>query len=149
MAGTKRTAKAVWSGTLAEGKGTVGAESSKTFRDLGVTWKARTEDEHGGKTSPEELLAAAHAACFSMALAHGLAQDGKTPETLEVTATVAFSPKQGGGFKVDTSHIQVRGKVAGLDAAGFEKAAQAAGEGCPVSGAIKGNVAVTVEATLG
>ncbi|MGH7481800.1 MAG: OsmC family peroxiredoxin [Longimicrobiales bacterium] len=149
MAGTARTAHAVWTGSLAEGSGTVRAETSGAFGDLAVDWKARTEDEHGGATSPEELLAAAHAACFSMALSHALAEDGHAPDRLEVSATVTFEPRPGGGFRIASSALRVRGQVPGIDDAAFQTAAQQAGEGCPVSGALKGNVQVEVEAELG
>ena len=143
---TVRRAEAVWEGDLLSGKGRVSAKSSGAFKDQAVTWAARTETPDG-KTSPEELLAAAHASCFSMALSAGLAKN-KTPATrLEVSAQVTFD-KVGAGFKVTASALEVRGTVKGLDAAGFAKAAEAAKDGCPISQALKGNVELSVKATL-
>lgn len=145
MAATRR-AKAVWEGDLLSGRGRVSADSSRIFTDQAVTWAARTEAPDG-KTSPEELLAAAHASCFAMALSFGLAK-ARTPATrLEVTAAVTFD-KAGEGFKVTTSALEVTGRVPGLDQGGFAKAAEAAKDGCPISQALKGNVALSVEATL-
>jgi osmotically inducible protein OsmC len=97
-----------------------------------------------GKTSPEELIAAAHAACFSMALSHGLAQAGTPPESLSVSATVTFVP----GTGITSSALEVEGRVPGLDEAGFRDAAEVAKEGCPVSNALKGNVELSVNARL-
>ena len=145
MAAT-RTAQVVWEGDLFQGKGQVTAGSSGLFKDAPVTWASRTETSQG-RTSPEELLAAAHASCFAMALSFGLANGGKKAERLEVTATVTFD-KVGEGFKVTSSVLEVRGRVPGLDAAGFQKAAEGAKDGCPISNALKGNVELSVEATL-
>ena len=145
MAAT-RSAHAVWNGDLAAGSGVVSATTSKAFSDLSVSWKARTE-EPGGPTSPEELVAAAHASCFSMALSAGLGRGGTPPAKLEVDATVTFEQVDG-GWKVVSSALKVVGTVSGLDAAGFQSAAEAAKEGCPISGIMKGNVALSVEATL-
>jgi len=111
-----------------------------------VSWSARTEAA-GGKTSPEELLAAAHAACFSMALSGGLGRLQKPPERLEVQAAATFD-KVGDTWKVTTMELNVTGKVPGITPAEFESAAQAAGQGCPISNALKGNVAITVHAKL-
>ena len=141
-----RKATAVWEGDLMTGSGKVTAASSGIFKDQPVTWKARTEDS-GGKTSPEELLASAHAACFCMALSNGLAKEGKPAKRLDVSATVTFD-KVESGFKVKSSALEVRGTVPGMDAAAFEKAAQAAKDGCPISGALKGNVELSVKASL-
>jgi lipoyl-dependent peroxiredoxin len=145
MAATRK-ATAVWQGDLMKGAGQVTAASSGLFKDQPVTWAARTE-RSDGRTSPEELLAAAHATCFSMQLAHALAQAGARPERLEVAATVTFE-KVGDGFKVTKSELEVRGRVPGLDEAGFRKAADGAKDGCPISGALKGNVALSVSASL-
>jgi osmotically inducible protein OsmC len=143
---TVRRAEAVWEGDLLSGKGRVSAKSSGMFKDQPVSWAARTETPDG-KTSPEELLAAAHASCFAMALSAGLAK-GKTPATrLEVSAAVTFD-KVGAGFKVTSSALEVKGVVKGLDQAGFARAAEAAKDGCPISGALKGNVELSVRATL-
>ncbi|MDA0798630.1 MAG: OsmC family peroxiredoxin [Chloroflexi bacterium] len=141
-----RTAHATWSGSLIEGSGVVSATSSNSFSELPVSWAARTE-QSGGKTSPEELVASAHAACFSMALSAGLGKGGNPPTKLEVDATVIFDNVDG-GWKVASSALKVVGQVPGLDAAGFAAAAEAAKDGCPISSALKGNVELSVEATL-
>ena len=141
-----RRAEATWQGDLLSGSGQTTAVSSNAFSSLPVSWPARTE-ESGGKTSPEELVAAAHASCFSMALSGGLARAGTPPERLDVSATVTFD-KVGEGWKVVSSALTVRGKVPGMDAEGFKKAAEAAKDGCPISQALKGNVDLSVEAAL-
>jgi lipoyl-dependent peroxiredoxin len=141
-----RKAEAIWEGELASGKGQVTATSSGLFKQQPVTWASRTESS-GGKTSPEELLAAAHASCFAMAFSHGLGSAGHPPKRLDVSATVTFD-KVGEGFKVVSSALEVRGSVPGMDQAGFQKAAEAAKDGCPVSQALKGNVQLSVRATL-
>ena len=145
MAAT-RSAHAVWDGDLLSGKGVVTASTSGAFDQLSVSWKARTE-EPGGSTSPEALVAAAHASCFSMALSAGLGRAGTPPSKLEVDATVTFEQIEG-GWKVCCSDLKVIGTVPGLDQAGFEAAAEAAKDGCPISGALKGNVELSVQATL-
>ncbi|MCI4331437.1 MAG: OsmC family peroxiredoxin [Thermoplasmata archaeon] len=139
----KRTAHAVWEHDLRTGNGEVRGESG-ALPKLPVTWAARTE-ESGGKTSPEELLAAAHAACYAMALSGGLTRGGHAPDRLEVTAVATFD-KVGDAWKVTTMDLTVRGKVPGLGAKEFEEAAQAAEKGCPISNAIRGNVAVHLTA---
>jgi osmotically inducible protein OsmC len=136
------SAKTVWEGDLASGGGTTTPESA-AFPAVDVSWASRTS-RSAGKTSPEELLAAAHASCYCMALSHELAEAGTPPERLEATASVEFEPGEG----VKSSHIVVRGRVPGIDQDAFSDAARAAGEGCPISGALKGNVDITVEATL-
>lgn len=141
MPHAERTASTVWEGDLAHGSGTI-TFTSGAIPDSPVTWASRTE-RSDGKTSPEELIAAAHSSCFSMALSHGLTQAGNPPERLDVTATVTFHDG-----KVESSAITVRGRVPGLDQDGFASAAEDAGRGCPVSGALKGNVEITVDATL-
>jgi osmotically inducible protein OsmC len=128
------------------GTGKVSAVTSKTFSDLSVSWKARTE-EPGGSTSPEELVAAAHASCFSMALSAGLGGRGTPPTSLEVDATVTFE-QAGQGWKVTSSALRVVGTVPGLNADGFKEAAEAAKDGCPISQMMTGNVALSVEASL-
>ena len=140
---TTRRAEATWSGDLIGGNGKVTAATTRVFADLPTTWKARTE-EADGVTSPEELLAAAHASCFSMALSHGLAQGGHTPERLETSATVTFVPGEG----ITKAALTVVGRVPGLDEAAFVEAADAAKDGCPVSSALKGNVELTLDARL-
>ena len=143
---TVRQATVSWEGSLASGKGEVSAVSSKAFTRLPVTWASRTEAADG-RTSPEELIAAAHASCYAMAFSAGLGQAHVRPQRLEVTATVTFD-QVGGGWRVVSSALKVVGKVPGIDAAAFQKAAEAAKDGCPVSQALKGNVALSVEATL-
>jgi osmotically inducible protein OsmC len=138
-----RRAEVVWEGSLMEGSGTITNVGSGALGELPVTWTARTESSDG-KTSPEELIAAAHASCFSMALSGALAKAGTPPERLETSATVTFVP----GTGVTKSALTVTGRVPGLDAAAFQEAAEGAKEGCPVSGALKGNVELSVEANL-
>lgn len=145
MAGATKTANATWSGSLMDGKGTIDSVGSGAISNLGVTWKYRTETEEG--TSPEELIAAANAACFAMALSHTLAQGGNAPEKLEVTARCTFSLDN--GPKITTMDLHVRGTVPGIDDAAFKQAAAGAGENCPVSTALKGNVTFNVTAELG
>jgi len=146
MADAPRRADAVWQGSLAKGSGEVSLITSGAAGPLPVTWSSRTERSNG-KTSPEELIAAAHASCYSMALSHDLTEGGTPPEKLETSVTVTFKEIEG-GWKVGTSEITVKGWVPGLDEAGFKKAAEDARDGCPVSGALKGNVELSVEATL-
>ena len=141
-----RRAEVTWQGDLGSGSGTVSASSSGAFNNLPVTWASRTE-RSDGRTSPEELIAAAHASCYAMALSHGLGSAGTPPQKLDVSATVTFD-NASGGWKVTSSALTVRGQVPGLDAAGFQQAAEAAKDGCPVSQALKGNVQLSVEATL-
>jgi lipoyl-dependent peroxiredoxin len=142
---TTRSATAVWEGDLLNGSGRVSGATG-LFTDLPVSWVSRTE-EPGGRTSPEELLAAAHAACFSMAFSNGLAKAGFPPERIEVTAAVTFT-KDDAGWSVTDSKITVRGRAPGIDEAGFRAAAEGAKDGCPISRALKGNVELSVEATL-
>jgi osmotically inducible protein OsmC len=136
------SATTMWKGDLAHGQG-ITSPASGAFPPVEVTWASRTE-RSAGKTSPEELLAASHASCYCMALSNELAGSGTPPESLEATATVAFVPGEG----VKSSHLVVRGNVPGIDQDAFTSAARAAGDGCPISGALKGNVEITVEATL-
>jgi osmotically inducible protein OsmC len=145
MAAT-RTSTVTWTGSLAEGSGTVSAGSSELFTDLPVSWAARTEAPQG-QTSPEELLAAAHASCFSMALSAGLGRAGTPPEHLHVSATVTFD-KVGDAWTVTASQIDVVGVVHGIDDSGFDAAARDAGQNCPISRALAGNVEVSVSAAL-
>ena len=139
---TESSATTTWQGSLTKGSGITHPQSG-AFEDVEVTWASRTS-RAAGKTSPEELLAAAHASCYCMALSNELSEAGHEPEQLEATATVAFVPGEG----VKSSHIVVNGRVAGIDQDQFEQAARAAGEGCPISGALKGNIEISVEATL-
>jgi osmotically inducible protein OsmC len=139
-------ASATWEGALAKGSGSVSGVSSERFKDLPLTWAARTE-AHGGKTSPEELLAAAHASCFAMALSADLGKAGTPPTRLEVSATVTFD-RLNEKWTVVASELDVRGTVPGADAAAFARAADGAKENCPISRALKGNVKLSVNATL-
>ena len=146
MADAPRRADAVWTGPLAQGSGEVTLSTSGAAGPLPVTWASRTERSNG-KTSPEELVAAAHASCYCMALSHILGEAGTPPEKLETSATVTFKEIEG-GWKTGSSHITVKGTVPGIDEAAFKKAAEGARDGCPISGALKGNVEISVEATL-
>jgi lipoyl-dependent peroxiredoxin len=141
-----RRAEATWSGALTTGTGAVSAISSSAFGPLPVSWAARTESSDG-KTSPEELLAAAHAACFAMALSGALGRAGTPPERLDVTAEVTFD-KLDAGWRVVSSALTVHGVVPGMSVADFVDAAEATKDGCPISVALTGNVALSVEATL-
>ena len=142
-----RTARTAWNGTLQEGSGQVELSSSK-LGTYEVSWPKRTSETADGTTSPEELIAASHSACFSMALSGEIAKAGGTPQSLEVTADVDFGPDtERGGFMITGIKLTVRGEVDGLDAAGFEQAAQAAKVGCPVSKALTG-VEITLDAAL-
>jgi lipoyl-dependent peroxiredoxin len=138
-----RTAHVTWSGSLMDGAGTITSVGSGAFGPLDVTWASRAEESEG-RTSPEELIAAAHAACFSMALSHGLAQAGTPPEKLDVDATVTFVP----GTGITKIAIAVRASVPGLDEAAFLHAAGAAKDGCPVSTALASVPEITLEASL-
>jgi osmotically inducible protein OsmC len=135
-------ATTVWHGDLGHGSGVTTPESG-AFPGTDVSWGSRTK-RSAGKTSPEELLAAAHASCYCMALSHELGEAGTPPDRLEATATVDFVPGEG----VKSSHLVVTGEVPGIDQEAFAAAAAAAGEGCPISGALKGNIEITVDATL-
>jgi osmotically inducible protein OsmC len=144
MAMAERNATCIWEGDLAHGGGKV-TSGSGALGELPVTWASRTQ-RSDGKTSPEELVAAAHASCFSMALANGLTEAGNTPEQLSVTANVTLDQRDGAPT-VTTSELTVRGRVPGLDQAGFEAAASDAGKNCPISRALAG-VEISVAATL-
>ncbi len=146
MAQAVRRAEATWDGDLLSGSGVVSAVSSGAFTDMPVTWASRTEDS-GGRTSPEELVASAHASCFCMALSAGLGRAGTPPKKLEVSAEVTFQQIEG-GWKVASSALTVKGDVPGIDAAAFAEAAEGARDGCPISGALKGNVDLSVTAEL-
>ncbi len=141
-----RTATVTWQGDLATGRGSASAGSSDTFLDLPVSWASRTEAPEG-RTSPEELLAAAHASCFAMAFSAGLARAGTPPEHLHISAEVTFD-KLEAGWTVVSSALTVIGRVPGCTHEAFTAEAEAAKDGCPISRALKGNVALSVEATL-
>jgi lipoyl-dependent peroxiredoxin len=146
MSMADRQAHAVWEGSLFEGKGELEFVSSGIGR-FPITWASRVE-KADGRTSPEELIAAAHASCYAMALSNTLAGDGTPPERLHVVATVSLDPKQGGGIEVTKSALEVTGTVPGLDQAGFQAAAERGEQACPISNALRGNLQITVTATL-
>lgn len=139
------TAEVVWQGDLPSGSGTVKPESG-TYGELPVTWASRTERSRG-KTSPEELLASAHAACFAMALSGALGKAQRKAERIAIRATATFEVLPAGP-KVTTMELQVRGRVPGLNAQQFEEAVRAADGGCPISNALRGNVDIRVRAEL-
>ena len=141
-----RRADVSWSGPLMTGSGAVSASSSAAFTDLPVTWASRTETADG-RTSPEELVAAAHASCFAMAFTGALTRAGTPPDRLDVSAVVTFD-KVEAGWRVVSSALTVVGKVPGMFAADFRAAAEVAKNGCPISQALTGNVALSVDASL-
>jgi osmotically inducible protein OsmC len=145
MAGFERSAEVVWEGGLADGTGTLGSGSG-AIADLPVTWASRVESPEG-RTSPEELVAAAHAACYAMAFSHALGESGHPPERLDVSAVVAGELGEA-GLRVVSSDLTVRGRVPGLDQSEFERQAQEAERGCPISNALRGSVEIRVHATL-
>lgn len=141
---TDRRAEVTWNGSLMDGSGTIRSTTSGAIGELDVSWAARSEDATGGKTSPEELIAAAHAACFSMALSHGLAQTGNAPEKLDTSATVTFQPGEG----ITKIALTVEGVVPGVDEAAFREAAETAKANCPVSKALAGVPEISLDARL-
>jgi osmotically inducible protein OsmC len=143
----ERSARATWKGDLKGGEGEFDLESSHAVEHEQVTFASRFE-QPGGKTSPEELIAAAHATCFSMALANGLAQAGHEPTKLETDAKVTLD-NANGGFSITSIELTVRGEVEGLDEAGFKRAAEQAKENCPVSKALAAVPSITLDASLG
>ena len=134
-----------WEGGLTDGSGRITGSSSGQLPELAVTWNARTGGDNA-LTTPEELLAAAHASCFAMALAYELQGRKAPPRSLEVSAAVGFDPKVGGGFEVSFSELTVKGDVPDISDEDFQEAVKQASEGCPISSALKGNVAITAEA---
>jgi osmotically inducible protein OsmC len=137
-------ATAEWQGDLMSGQGKTSVASG-IFQGAGLSWKARTEGV-SRTTTREELLAASHASCFSMALSHALAQGGHPAKRLETSCVVEFGPKAGGGFEVRSSALEVKGWVPGIDSAEFDKAAEGAKNGCPISSALK--IPMSVKASL-
>ena len=142
---TTRSAMAVWQGDLLGGSGSVSGGTG-LFKDLPTSWSSRTEAPQG-RTSPEELLAAAHASCFSMAFSNNLAKAGFPPERVDVQSDVTFE-KQESGWSVVRSALTVRAKVPGVDQATFDEAAEGARAGCPISRALNPSIEVTLNATL-
>ena len=141
-----RTARTAWTGSLQEGSGQVELSSSE-LATFDVSFPKRAAEHADGTTSPEELIAAAHSACYAMSLSGGIASAGGTPIALDVRADVTLGPDPAGGFRLTGILLTVRGEVEGLDAAAFEQAAQAAKAGCPVSKALTG-VEITLDASL-
>jgi osmotically inducible protein OsmC len=141
---TEKTARVVWEGDLMSGSGRV-STGSGVLSDESVTWSARAEDVEG--VSPEELIAAAHATCVSMALSHALAEQGHAPARLETQATTTFDRTED-GFRLTTIKLAIEGEVEGIDGVVFLETAEAARDNCPVSKALEGNVEISVEATL-
>ena len=140
---TDRKAEVTWNGDLMSGTGRIDSVTSGALGGLDVSWPARSE-EPGGKTSPEELIAAAHATCFSMALSHALAQAGNAPEELKTSATVSFQPGDG----ITKIALDVAGRVPGIDDDAFQQAAQQAKENCPVSQALASVPDISLNARL-
>jgi osmotically inducible protein OsmC len=145
VAGIVRSAEIVWAGGLADGSGTVRGATGAV--DVPVTWASRVEAPEG-RTSPEELVAAAHAACYAMALSHTLGQAGSPPDELRVTARVEADLGDD-GLRIMRSELDVTGRVPGLDASEFSRLAEEAEQGCPVSNALRGGIEIGVSATLG
>ena len=140
-----RTARTAWTGTLQQGSGQM-EMSSSGIGTFDVSFPKRAADDAGGTTSPEELIAAAHSACYAMSLSNEVATRGGTPRTLDVEADVSLGPDPAGGFKLTGITLVVSGDVDGLDAGGFQAAAEAAKLGCPVSKALTG-VEITLNVT--
>jgi len=144
MTNVERKAHVVWEGDLASGNGSLTGDSSKAIEEIPVTWASRVESP-GGKTSPEELIAAAHATCYSQALSANLARKDVPPVRLEVEAVTTFDNEQ---LKITAMDLNVRGEVPGVRDEEFESAAQEAAQECPVSIALRGNVEIRVQAQL-
>ncbi|HEX2924206.1 MAG TPA: OsmC family protein [Chloroflexota bacterium] len=145
MPAAQSKAEVTWEGNLFAGSGRVMVESG-VIGEQPISWASRT-NRVKGKTSPEELIAAAHAGCYAMALSNTLDKAGKPPTRLDVSAVCSFE-QVGGGFKITTMDLEVRGVVPGLDQAGFQELAQQGEQGCPVSNALRGNVDIRVKAQL-
>jgi osmotically inducible protein OsmC len=143
MAMVEREAHVVWEGDLAQGSGSL-SEGSGVLQDAPVTFASRVEDP-GGKTSPEELIAAAHATCYAMALSNTLAGKDTPPEQLEVDAVCTLDDEQ---LKITTMDLNVRGRVSGIDEEEFENAAREAEQLCPVSNALRGNLEIRLQTRL-
>jgi lipoyl-dependent peroxiredoxin len=143
MAMAERRVEVVWEGNLPQGSGEF-TFGSGAMGEMQVTWASRTE-RSAGKTSPEELIAAAHGSCFAMALSNVLDQGGAHPERLEITAVCTFDSH---AVEVSSVDLDIRGRVPGMDAEGFQSAVEQANEGCPVSNALRGNVEIRLNASL-
>lgn len=145
MALNKDRANAIWEGSVTEGAGRVSVASG-AFPEQEITLKRRTEGG-SGKTSPEELIAAAHAACYAMALSAALSRNNTPPDTLDVSAEVSLERRET-GLKITRSELSVRGSVPGVDAAKFDEIAKTAEQNCPVSNALRGSLEITLQAQL-
>jgi lipoyl-dependent peroxiredoxin len=143
MATAERRAEVVWEGNLFQGNGRFNVGSG-AIEEQAVTWASRTE-RSDGKTSPEELIAAAHGSCFAMALSNVLDQEGTPPERLEITAVCTFDVDN---VRVASSDLDIRARVPGIDEDAFQNAVGQAEEGCPVSNALRGNIEIRVNASL-
>ncbi len=146
MPNAERRAEIVWEGDLIKGHGTITSSSSGALKNMPVTWASRTE-QPDGKTSPEEMIAAAHAECYAMGLAHSLAQSGTPASKLDVNAVCTLQ-LSASGLKIQSMDLNVTGSVPGIDASAFEQAAQKAEQTCPVSNALRNNLEIRVHATL-
>jgi osmotically inducible protein OsmC len=144
MATAERRAEVVWNGDLQSGSGTFDLASSGAWTGANVSFATRTENPNGN-TSPEELIAAAHASCYAMALSNVLHEGGNDAEELRITATCVLDM---GSLKITTETLEVHGHVPGLDADGFQQAVEQADQVCPVTNALRGNVDVQVNASL-
>lgn len=145
MAEKYRKAGVLWTGDLRNGNGIVSTESRVLFEQP-FTYRMRFEDEPG--TNPEELIAAAHASCFSMSVANTLAKNGFNPVRTDTTATCVLAPKSGGGHEITTMQLHVRAEVPGIDPATFEKMINEADKNCPVSNLLRGGLEIQIDATL-
>jgi osmotically inducible protein OsmC len=141
---TDRRAEVTWNGSLREGSGTIRSTTSGAIGEQRVSWDARSTDEMGGATSPEELIAAAHASCFAMALSSELGKLGHPPEELRTSATVTFQPGEG----ITRIVLGVEGRVPGIEAGDFSRAAETAKENCPVSKALAAVPEISLDAKL-
>jgi osmotically inducible protein OsmC len=145
MTDINRKGSAVWKGDLRKGEGHISSESG-VLRDVAYSFATRFENEPG--TNPEELIAAAHAACYSMAFAGALAKKGYEPQSIETHATCTVAPKEGGGFRITTMRLKTRGQVPGIDDKTFKKIAREADEGCPVSNLLRPGLEIQLDAAL-
>jgi len=146
MAEVTRRANIAWQGDIRKGSGEVELATSGAADKLPMSLPTRASDDGNGQTSPEELIAASHAACYAMSLSGLLTQGGNPPDSLDASAEVALAEASGGGYEVTRSELTVKGRVPGLDADGFEKAAKEAEQSCPISNALRGNVEISVKA---
>lgn len=148
MAEVTRRANITWQGDIREGWGEAELETSGIAGKLPMSLPTRASEDGSGQTSPEELIAASHAGCYAMSLSGHLTRGRTPPESLDVSAEVAIGQAAGGGFEVTRSDLTIRGRVPGIDAEGFEQAAQEAEQTCPISNALRGNVEISVNAEL-